>query len=254
MIEEIHRPTNTLGCYRRSAHTAQRIKRVYLSTGIHGDEPAGPLAMRKLLQDDSWPSAMDLWVCPCLNPAGFTLNRRENADGIDLNRDYLDSKAPETLAHIAWLKRQPPFDLSLCLHEDWESHGFYLYEQNPDNQPSLAESIMAGVAQVCPIDLSEATIEGWPSPTAPYARTWTRAREMGRGLLSHHEQNAPLLHTRGSLRFPITTRVGALTAAVNAALRGSGAARRTRQASRPHRMANDECHDKGMMCVEPLKS
>ena len=95
-VEEIHRPTNILGFYRRSAHTAAAGSRVYLSTGIHGDEPAGPLAMRQLLQDDQWPSGLDLWVCPCLNPAGFTMNRRENADGIDLNRDYLNSKAPET--------------------------------------------------------------------------------------------------------------------------------------------------------------
>ena len=130
-----------------AAPRAQRVpgppfSRLYLSTGIHGDEPAGPLAVRQLLQEDKWPAESDLWLCPCLNPAGFAANRRENPDGLDLNREYRHPKAKETLAHIAWLQRQPSFDLCLCLHEDWESHGFYVYELNPDNRPSLAETIV----------------------------------------------------------------------------------------------------------------
>jgi len=52
--------------------------------------------------------------------------------------------------------------LYLCLHEDWESRGFYVYEQNPDNQTSLAEAIIEAVKKVCPVDLSE-TIEDRPA-------------------------------------------------------------------------------------------
>ena len=47
--------------------------------------------------------------------------------------------AEEIKAHIQWLARQPKFDLCLLLHEDWESHGFYLYEQNPDARRSFAD-------------------------------------------------------------------------------------------------------------------
>jgi succinylglutamate desuccinylase/aspartoacylase family protein len=133
--------------------------RIYISTGIHGDEPAGPLAARQLLEENDWPPATSLWLCPCLNPTGFALNRRENDEGIDLNRQYLLPTAEETKTHIGWLKQQPAFDLCLCLHEDWESHGFYLYELNPDGQPSLAEPIIERVREVCPIDHSE-MIEG----------------------------------------------------------------------------------------------
>lgn len=128
--------------------------RLYLSTGIHGDEPAGPLAVRQLMQENQWPAGIDLWVCPCLNPTGFPLNRRENASGNDLNRDYRHFETDEVRAHVAWLRRQPSFDLTLCLHEDWEAHGFYLYELNPDRRPSLAAKIIEQVAVVCPIDLS----------------------------------------------------------------------------------------------------
>lgn len=133
---------------------ARPEKRIYISAGIHGDEPAGPLAVLQMLQENRWPDDADIWLCPCLNPTGFPLNSRENAEGIDLNRQYLKPKAAEIRAHIAWLERQPQFDITLCLHEDWEAEGFYVYELNPDQQPSFAKAIIDRVAEVCPIDMS----------------------------------------------------------------------------------------------------
>lgn len=129
-------------------------KRIYISAGIHGDEPAGPLAVLQLLQENRWPADADIWLCPCLNPSGFARNTRENANGLDLNRQYLNPDAAEIRAHISWLEKQPRFDVTLCLHEDWESFGFYVYELNPDNQPSFAEAIVKRVSEVCPIDMS----------------------------------------------------------------------------------------------------
>src|SRR5262249_24471650 len=69
--------------------------RIYISAGIHGDEPAGPLAARQLLEENEWPPDASLWLLPCLNPTGFQLHRRENAEGIDLNRQYLQPGAEE---------------------------------------------------------------------------------------------------------------------------------------------------------------
>src|SRR5207237_8762818 len=84
-------------------------KRVYLSSGMHGDEPAGPLAVLELLRDNPWPKDLELWLCPCLNPSGFSLNRRENEAGIDLNRDYRRIQTAEIRAHISWLQEKPLF-------------------------------------------------------------------------------------------------------------------------------------------------
>ena len=193
--------------------------RIYISAGIHGDEPAGPLAALRLLKENRWPDNAVIFLLPCLNPAGFTQNQRENADGIDLNRDYRNSRTEAVRAHIGWLEQQPKFDFYLCLHEDWESHGFYLYEQNPDNKPSLAGSIIDAVQKVCPVDLSE-NIEG-------------RAARGGviRPNIQPHERpdwpEAFYLITRKSPQgytleapsdFPLATRVNALVAAVNAAV------------------------------------
>jgi len=132
----------------------QPTRRIYISAGIHGDEPAGPLAVRELLRENIWPGDADLWLCPCLNPTGFPHNTRESDEGVDLNRDYKHLRAAEVRAHVAWLDQQPRFDLCLCLHEDWEAHGFYVYELNPDHLPSLAERMVEAVRAVCPIDPS----------------------------------------------------------------------------------------------------
>jgi hypothetical protein len=193
--------------------------RIYISTGIHGDEPAGPLAALKLLQENIWPEGAEIFLVPCLNPTGFTLNKRENADGIDLNRDYRNPKAAETRAHIAWLERQPKFDLYLCLHEDWESHGFYLYEQNPDDKISLAEKMIEAVKKVCPIDPSE-IIEDRPAQNgiirpniSPQERPlWPEAL----WLITEKSRQGYTLEAPSD--FPLRVRVNALVAAVDAAL------------------------------------
>jgi protein MpaA len=147
-----------LVAYRKGNPAAE--KRVYLSTGIHGDEPAGPLAILRLLRENHWPQDIGVWLCPCINLTGFPLNTRENAAGIDLNRDYRHFKSDETRVHASWLKEQPNFDIAVCLHEDWEANGFYVYELNPDKRPSLSEKIIQNVALVSPIESSD-KVDGW---------------------------------------------------------------------------------------------
>ncbi|MGO8925405.1 MAG: M14 family metallocarboxypeptidase [Limisphaerales bacterium] len=219
-IEEIHpAPKLILGFTRPAVRIMHRTPRLYISTGIHGDEPAGPLAVRQLLRENAWPSGLDLWLCPCLNPAGFTLKRRENGEGLDLNRQYLAPVAEETLAHLAWLSRQPSFDLCLCLHEDWESDGFYVYEQNPDHQLSLAEAMIARVGEVCPIDRSE-VIEGRPAHNGiirPSIDPRTRPQWPEAFFLIMHKTRLSYTLEAPS-DFPVAARVAALTVAVNTAL------------------------------------
>jgi hypothetical protein len=199
--------------------SAFTVRRIYISTGIHGDEPAGPLAVRQLLRENLWPENVALWLLPCLNPTGFALNQRENAEGTDLNREYLIPKAEETRAHVAWLQKQPDFHLTVCLHEDWESNGFYVYELNPDTRPSLAHLIVDRVAQVCPIDHSE-IIEGRPAQNGiirpsldPRSRPqWPEAFY----LLTHKTRLSYTMEAPSD--FPIVARVAALVEGVRAAV------------------------------------
>jgi predicted deacylase len=196
-------------------------RRVYISTGIHGDEPAGPLAALPLVRENLWPADAALWLCPCLNPSGFPLNRRENSAGIDLNRDYRHLQSAEVRAHVQWLQQQPAFDLVLCLHEDWESHGFYLYELNPDQRPSLAESIIDAVAAVCPVDPSP-VIEDRPAHNGiirPVMVPLDRP-QWPESLYLIAQNKTRLSYTvEAPSDFPLTARVAALTTAVRTALR-----------------------------------
>ena len=128
--------------------------RIYLSAGIHGDEPAPPLALLEMLEAGRFDGRAHWFICPLLNPNGLARGVRENADGLDLNRDYKDLQSAEARAHVTWLQRQPNFTVCLSVHEDWESTGYYLYELNPDQRPSLAEPMIAAVTPVCPIDHS----------------------------------------------------------------------------------------------------
>jgi len=199
-------------------HDSHPTARIYLSTGIHGDEPAGPLAALRLLRENRWPAHAEIYLVPCLNLTGFTANRRENANGIDLNRDYLNPKTDEIRAHIGWLERQPAFDLCLCLHEDWEANGFYVYELNPDDRPSLAEAMVQRVGPVCPVDSSE-TIDGWSAKHGiirAHLDTRTR-REWPEAfwLITHKTRLSYTLETPSD--FPLIARVNALVEGVHAA-------------------------------------
>jgi len=68
--------------------TTAKAQNIYLSSGIHGDEPAGTLALLQLLQDDALPRRHNYWICPVLNPSGLEARIRENAHGLDLNRPF----------------------------------------------------------------------------------------------------------------------------------------------------------------------
>jgi len=136
----------------RAPETVQR--RIYLSSGIHGDEPAAPLAMLRLITENIWPKDAELWLCPCLNPTGFPANTRENAAGEDLNRDYKHLHTPEIAAHVAWLETLPNLDFTIQLHEDWEAEGFYFYELKMDGTPTEPRRVLNAVEAVCPIDHS----------------------------------------------------------------------------------------------------
>ena len=211
----------SLALHRKPEVRSQKSEaRIYISTGIHGDEPAGPLTALKLVRENRWPMNVEILMLPCLNPAGFTLNRRVNSNGIDLNRDYRHPKSAEVRAHIAWLERQPRFDLYLCLHEDWESLGFYLYEQNPDSKPSLADEMIEAIHKVCPIDPSN-IIEDRPAKNGiirpniqPHERTdWPEAFY----LITEKSRQGYTLEAPSDFELPV--RVNALVAGVNAALK-----------------------------------
>lgn len=119
---------------------------IYLSAGMHGDEPAGPLALLDLLRGGFFTGDFQWSLCPALNPSGLAQGRRENDREIDLNRDYWLRSTREVAAHVAWLDNLTKQNLFVSLHEDWETTGFYFYEINlGEDDPSRAHQILDAV-------------------------------------------------------------------------------------------------------------
>lgn len=114
---------------------------VYVSAGVHGDEPAavcGLLAWAMentvLLRDGGFV------ILPCLNPHGLMLNTRVDHRGRDLNRRFQLKRDPLI---GAWHRLVGPYRMSvaLCLHEDYDAEGFYLYEVDRRRQ-SVGQKIL----------------------------------------------------------------------------------------------------------------
>lgn len=101
---------------------------IHIIAGVHGDEPAAPWALLSLLRDGLLDPGFAYRIWPCLNPSGYELGTRTNAEGEDINRGFSrGGTTPESRALLT-ANRDRRFVLALDLHEDFEAHGAYLYE------------------------------------------------------------------------------------------------------------------------------
>lgn len=121
----------------------------YLSAGIHGDEPA---AVQGLLQwaENNVQSLREhpVAIFPCLNPWGLRNNRREDAEGRDLNRSFDRPGIPVIGALLDFISRRD-FAVAVSLHEDFDANGMYVYELARQGE-SLGEDLLERVEGVIP--------------------------------------------------------------------------------------------------------
>ena len=68
--------------------TEGATRRVLVIGSIHGDERAGMRVVRRLVGRADLPRDLDLWVVRTVNPDGTAADRRTNARGVDLNRNF----------------------------------------------------------------------------------------------------------------------------------------------------------------------
>ena len=133
-----------------------------LLAGTHGDEPAGVEAALTMLERHlpTWLHAFRFEAVPCLNPWGYVHDRRHNAQEADVNWSYDRTDLPE-VEGLRRLLGGDRFEFVLDLHEDWESPGYYLWEQCR-GRPPVGNDITGRAARVCPINTSP-VIEGFPA-------------------------------------------------------------------------------------------
>jgi hypothetical protein len=131
---------------------------IYISAGIHGDEPAGTEALIAWAEDNVRTlRRRPFLLVPCINPWGLVNNVRLDSRRRDLNRSFQD----DNVAEIAALKRvmgRRRFSLGLTLHEDYDGMGIYIYEIQ-GAVPYWGEALLETARPHVPAD-SRAIIEG----------------------------------------------------------------------------------------------
>jgi len=133
--------------------------RLYLSAGVHGDEPAPVSALLEWAEENTT-LLRSLPVClfPIFNPAGLAANTRADHRHIDLNRRFHDISHPHIKAW--WRCVEPlPVRLALCLHEDYDARGLYCYELPAPGAPLLANAMLRAGEAAIPRD-PRSKIEG----------------------------------------------------------------------------------------------
>ena len=122
---------------------------LYLSAGIHGDEPAATEALITWCERRAKAlEKFQVLIFPCLNPWGLQHNNRHDAEGRDLNRGYRRRNVPVIEAQKKILRGRT-FDAALMLHEDFDAHGVYLYEIE-GTRPFWGEKLLAAAAKHVP--------------------------------------------------------------------------------------------------------
>jgi protein MpaA len=94
-------------------HISGQGKRILVVGCIHGNECEGLEVTRLLAR--SHPRA-DLWLLHQLNPDGYARRSRTNANGVDLNRDFVAATQRETRIARKLLLRVRP-DVTIWFHQ-----------------------------------------------------------------------------------------------------------------------------------------
>lgn len=199
---------------------------VFLSGGVHGDEPAGVEAVLQWLEGDTWKAFPFNWlVLPCVNPFGWAHDQRTNAQGRDINRQFRGPTCSLEALLVKECVSGKRFLFSMDFHEDCDSPGYYLCELT-NGAPPLAEKIVEAVRQVLPLNRSprldgkRATGEGFMrrAPACPVVWRTRKHWPLAFDLVCHHAAQTFCSETP-SRDFALSRRVEAHHAALSAALR-----------------------------------
>ena len=134
---------------------------LYLSAGVHGDEPAPVAAFIDWAEDNiAVLRSANACLLPLFNPEGLVRNTRADQDGIDLNRNFNNPEHPHT---GAWLRAVEGrrFACGIMLHEDYDAQGVYAYEVSRD--PALSTQPYLQAAEIFLPRDPRRRIDGFPA-------------------------------------------------------------------------------------------
>jgi hypothetical protein len=138
--------------------------RIGVFATIHGDEPAGALAIARFLTElAAAPDAAEnflLQLYPICNPTGLEDNTRHSRRGRDLNREFWRAS---TEPEVRWLEqelRTGHFQGIIQLHADDTSNGIYGFVRGHTLTEHLLRPALAAAGKILPRNVN-ATIDGF---------------------------------------------------------------------------------------------
>ncbi len=195
---------------------------IYISAGIHGDEPGSTEGLitwaeglgRRLAK-------LPLLLLPCLNPWGLVNNRRSNGRGEDLNRAFHREKDLVVISAVKQLVAPYQFAASLMLHEDYDGQGVYLYEIQRV-KPYWGEALLKAALGHLPTD-PRPRIDGRTLTKGVHRRRLDHRRFAKIGypeaIWLHQEHSARSFTVETPSEFALERRVGAQVAMIEEMMR-----------------------------------
>jgi hypothetical protein len=138
----------------RAARVGDAPAVVWVAGSVHGNEPSGTDADLRLLHGlalrchDPLLRRVAVVVWPVQNPDGHEAHTRVNANGFDLNRDWLTVTQPETQARLRTLLAMPPLTYA-DQHEQGGTLFFFppyeapLFHELPDAALTAERDVLA---------------------------------------------------------------------------------------------------------------
>lgn len=138
--------------------------RVGLFGAIHGDEPAGALALARFLElvsgQPGLAESFHLYVYPICNPSGFEDGTRCSRRGRDLNREFWKGSAEAEVEILEQELRSHHFHGLVQLHADDTSDGIYGFVRGHTLTENLLRPALREAGKVLPRN-ANATIDGF---------------------------------------------------------------------------------------------
>ncbi|MFT3765911.1 MAG: DUF2817 domain-containing protein [Minicystis sp.] len=183
------------------------VKTLLVLAGVHGNEHAGLLAIPRILEHHRSDRVRLVVVTP-VNPVGAAELSRYDAEGYDINRDFVRFDTPEArIVRDVYARERPDFVISL--HEGPQDATFMFTNRFVDGAlaRTLLDALAAGGTVLAEKDYFGLRLQppGLSAPTpASAALTWLWSRTLGmKTTLAYSEDRGiPEITLESSWRLP----------------------------------------------------
>jgi hypothetical protein len=136
-----------------------KAARVFVSSGVHGDEPEGVTTGMALLENTIRSRRYDLTYVPMMNPGGLKAETRANLAKLDINRSFDPGVGTEAAEALKKAMRGRNFEVAVDLHGASQKTQFFLISAKEEG--ARADEILKNVPEALLLPSSTGTYPGY---------------------------------------------------------------------------------------------